>query len=272
MDRQQKDFLEGATKFAENEKGDPSAVSFPPGEHAALSYGRMQNDIGGNPGARQTFYRALSRTQGDTGLDQSEIIKAMILGSNPEIKEETFEKLMPGTLAKIRQGLALSPDAVAAQDDASAGEMLGKVDMVLAAARNRKDHGGELAGDDPNMRLLAKIGAWGNRNPHLNETAAFIRDTPQVTEAAFDEFMRKQRQFNHDINPKAENYDTWAGRIARATEVGRKAAGVPANGFNSDPSDVTAPGWAEKPSMFNSEGYRANMFNALEDELHRAGY
>ncbi len=213
MDRRWlKYFMPAAVGFVEDEKGTFPAAHFAQKGNSGLSFGRMQNDILTNPDAEKTLRQILEKE------NVPEIDSIVRAGKILNVGPGDFERNVPGMTARVNAALTRNPDIVNDLDIRTTDGTRSEVSNALGGAARNPNGPGEL-GVNPNPRFLAKLAGWANRSGNLDATTEFLRTTPQVTEAAFDDYLRRQKYFRQG----PETVEQWTGRLDRAVPVGLEA-------------------------------------------------
>lgn len=260
-------FMPAAVSKAEDERQKPFEAGFAGTGNSGMSYGAMQNDIRTNPEAEETFRQIL----GQHGIDPSRINQIVEAGKQRGITEDKFKQLVPGAIGQIKDALTQNPGMVGDQDASSAFWTRSKMANALGGANTNPNGPGEL-GENPNARLFAKVGGWLNRTGDKEAAAVrkFLHDTPNLTESAFDEWLKGRPYFQ---NNGSETVEGWTGRLDRAVPVGLEAynnAPPPPQPevrlWNSETDAGPVPG-----NLFNSNALPENLLNMPDHELRKWG-
>ncbi|MHB1207257.1 MAG: hypothetical protein ACYCZX_16935, partial [Rhodospirillaceae bacterium] len=185
------------------------------------------------------------------------------------IPETQFRQDVPGGIEQINAALTQYPGVVADLDTRTTTGTRSEVSNAIGGAMRNPNGPGEL-GDNPNPRFVAKLGGWANRSGNLDATTEFLRTTPSVTQAAFDDYLRGQKYFKDS----KETVDDWTRRLDRAVPVGLKAYDEasappePGNLFNTKSFEADVAG----RNLLNSDVLSRNLLNTAEVGLRKAGY
>lgn len=275
-------FMPAAVKFAEDEKGEPLKPRFAQAGQSGMSYGTMQNDIAANQAANDGLRDILIHDSDGDGypiIPRDRVDEILKAGAQPGISGKQFESRVPGGTRQVQDALARNPDMVNAQDAFNLMDRRSDVASAIGGAARNYNGPGEL-GENPNPRFIAKLGAWANRTGDLNAATEFLRTTPHVTEAAFDDYLRQTDYFKKS----RETVEDWTNRLDRATAAGQRAydnAPEPpepqVNLLNSDAvAAMVPPGneWTAGPvpeNLLNANALPENLLNMSDYELLKWG-
>ena len=188
----------------------PYKADFSIGE-SSLSYGRMQNDIGGNnKPQRDVFLEILRRSN---LFDPQEISKINTLAISKG-KREDFQLY----LNRIDRALELEKDLVDQQDRKTYFRNVRAIDELISTMKSSQHGEGVFASNHPDHKYaIALAAAWSNRTNGLGRFSEHMRKLDHAVELNdVVNYLKNQLEFDSSRNPNARSFNKWDMQIRDA--------------------------------------------------------